>query len=897
MKMVYSFGDSLEGESAVSLLGGKGATLAEMARMSFPVPPGFTIPTTVSLSYLKTGAFPESLEDEVRDEIKAIEEEVGSYFGDKENPLLLSVRSGAPISMPGMMDTILNLGLTLEGVEGLAKRSGSERFAWDAFRRFVQMYGDVVMGLRTVQGRDPFEEDLHAYKREVGAKEDTDLDGGQMKALALRFLEIASVAGKPIPMDPQEQLWGAIRAVFGSWENDRAQVYRRLNGISDRMGTAVNVQAMVFGNLGEDSGTGVAFTRDPSTGKNEVYGEFLVNAQGEDVVAGIRTPLPIKEMEKAFPEAHKELMDVCRRLERHYGDMQDVEFTIQRKKLWMLQSRKGKRSGFAAVRIAVEMEEEGALSAEEALLRIEPDQLEHLLQPVFDAGGKRQAIAEGRLLARGLPAGPGAATGRVVFSAREAEEWARRGQPVILVRPETSPDDIRGMAAARGILTARGGLTSHAALVGRQMGKVCVVGCSTADIDVEARTLSFGGRVLREGNFISLDGTVGQVLDGEIPTRSSEVLGVLLDGYLPATGSKVYQHYAKVMGWADKVRRLGVRTNADQPDQARKAVAFGAEGIGLCRTEHMFFGGDRIQLVREMILALCEVEREEALDKLEPLQRADFAAIFRTMSGRPVTVRLLDPPLHEFLPHSKKEVEQVARALGLRVAEVNKRIESLREENPMLGHRGCRLGIVNPGITRMQARAILAAAIEVQKEGIEVKPEIMVPLVGHASELSHQERVIREVANELFASEGMEVPYLVGTMIELPRAALTAGEIVEHAEFFSFGTNDLTQTTLGVSRDDSAGFLFPYLEAGIIPADPFASLDSTGVGELVKMGVDRGRAKRPDLKVGICGEHGGDPRSISFFHEVGMDYISCSPFRVPVARLAAAQAALKNRTP
>ena len=891
MKNVYFFGSQIDkGPFKKNLLGGKGANLAEMASMGFPVPPGFTIPTTVCLEYLEKNKYTESLKPEVKQAIKKIEKEVSRFFGDKKNPLLISVRSGAPVSMPGMMDTILNLGLNHEIVKEMAKSVENERFPWDAYRRFIQMYGDVVLNIRDQDGRDPFNDYFDLYKKRKNITEDTDLDAGDLEFICKEYKKIAQSHGKPIPDNPEEQLWGAINAVFKSWENERAVVYRRLNGISYEMGTAVNVQAMVFGNLNNDSGTGVAFTRNPATGKGNVYGEFLVNAQGEDVVAGIRTPLSIGKMEQVFPEAYGDLIEVCSSLEKHYREMQDLEFTVQDKKLWMLQCRTGKRTGFAAVQIAVDLVEEGIMTKEEALLSIDPEHLGHLLQPLFDPNEKQNSIRGGRLLGRGLPAGPGAATGRIVFSAEAAEDFASRGEPVILVRPETSPEDIRGMAAARGILTSRGGMTSHAALVGRQMGKVCVVGGQKALIDISKKTLIFSGRTLREGNFISLDGTTGQIIDGEIPTRSSEILNVLLDGYLNPEDSQVYQNYSLIMEWADEFRKLKIRTNADQPDQARKAIAFGAEGIGLCRTEHMFFEGERIDIVREMILAKTNKSRNAALKKLLPLQQEDFEKIFQVMDGKAVTVRLLDPPLHEFLPHDDLGIKKMSKIMKISLNEIKRRIKKLSEANPMLGHRGCRLGLVYPEITEMQTQALFLAAKKVSSGKQSVSPEIMVPLVGHMEELKRQKAVIHEAAK----SSGFDGNYQIGTMIELPRAALTADEIAKHAEFFSFGTNDLTQTTFGLSRDDANSFLPNYIESGILHEDPFASLDLTGVGELVRMASKKGRMTKKDLKLGICGEHGGDPKSILFFHEIGLNYVSCSPFRVPVARLAAAQAALKD---
>jgi pyruvate,orthophosphate dikinase len=905
-KYVSSFGaGGAEGEgSRKDLLGGKGANLAEMARLGLPVPPGFTITTEVCTHFYEHGRkYPKGLEDEVASHLAAVEKALGRKFGEAANPLLVSVRSGARASMPGMMDTILNLGLNDRTVEGLAKVSKNPRFAWDCYRRFVAMYGDVVLDLKPADGRerDPFEVILEKKKLAYGVHLDTELPVEALQELVRDFkAEIRYRTGQIFPADPKEQLWGAIGAVFGSWMNDRAIVYRKLNGIPESWGTAVNVQSMVFGNLGEDCGTGVAFTRDPSSGENVFYGEYLINAQGEDVVSGMRTPQKIATLEKRMPAVYKQLLGIRKTLEDHYRDMQDIEFTVERGKLWMLQTRTAKRTGFAEVRIAVEMEEEGRISPEEAVLRINPDSLNQLLRPVFDPDAKYAAQKEGRILAKGLNAGPGAATGRVVFTAQDAAEWAQRGERVLLVREETSPEDIKGMNAAEGILTARGGMTSHAALVGRQMGKVCVVGCETLRIDATVRTMSVKTadgqdvRIVHEGDWISIDGSTGEVIEGKLATKPSEVLRVLLDKSLEPEKSALFHRYDTLMKWADEARRLRVRANADQPDQATNAVAFGAEGIGLCRTEHMFFGGDRITAVREMILADKSEDRERALEKILPMQREDFVGLFRAMGARPVTIRTLDPPLHEFLPHGEKERESVARQAGVDRRVVARKVSELHEMNPMLGHRGCRLGISFPEITRMQTRAILEAACRVQKEGIEVKPEIMIPLVSHVRELADQARVVRETASKVFAKEGVTVEFLLGTMIELPRAAVTADEIATVAEFFSFGTNDLTQTTFGLSRDDAGKFLPEYVRREILPADPFEKIDQGGVGKLVKMGVELGRGARPGLKIGICGEHGGDPSSVEFFHRVGLDYVSCSPFRIPIARLAAAQAALRE---
>ncbi|MBN2497555.1 MAG: pyruvate, phosphate dikinase [Deltaproteobacteria bacterium] len=899
--MVYFFGDGkADGQGSMrNLLGGKGAGLAEMSRIGIPVPAGFTITTEVCTSFYEHGErYPAGLKEQVGKNLAKVEKVMGARFGDAANPLLVSVRSGARVSMPGMMDTVLNLGLNDQTVKGLASQTGNERFAWDSYRRFVQMYGDVVLGLKP-KGKDdvdPFEEILEKKKEELGVHYDTELDAKALQELVQLFKSaILQKTGRVFPDSPQQQMWGAIGAVFGSWNNDRAVAYRRLNGIPGEWGTAVNVQAMVFGNMGDDSGTGVLFSRDPATGDNKFYGEFLMNAQGEDVVAGIRTPRPIAELVSVMPKIYEKVHSIAARLERHYGDMQDMEFTIQRGKLWMLQTRTGKRTGFAAVRIAVDMVDEKLIDADEAIRRIPADGLNQLLQPVFDESDKKHALLSGRLLTKGLNAGPGAASGRVVFNAEDAEAWAERGEQVLLVRIETSPEDIRGMHAAKGILTARGGMTSHAALVARQMGKVCVAGAGDLKIDYKARSMHVSGHTVAEGDWLSIDGTTGEVIEGRIQTRPSEIVQVL-DGVLPSEHSKTYAQYAKLMDWADKRRRLGVRTNADQPDQAKGAVAFGAEGIGLCRTEHMFFGETKIGPMREMILADDVRARKRALDKLLPLQREDFKGIFRAMEHRPVTIRTLDPPLHEFLPQEDKDIAELCRKMGVEERRLRAKIDSLHEVNPMLGHRGCRLGISYPEITAMQARAILEAACEVKKEtGSTPHPEIMIPFVGNVKELADQERVVREVADEVIAKQGVKIAYLVGTMIELPRAALTADRVAEVAEFFSFGTNDLTQTTLGLSRDDAGKFLGMYYEKDIMDVDPFQSIDVDGVGQLVAMGVEKGRSTRRDLKVGICGEHGGDPASIELCHRLGLDYVSCSPFRVPIARLAAAQAAIADR--
>ncbi len=909
-KFVYYFGDGkADGKAEMrDLLGGKGANLAEMTNIKIPVPAGFTISTDVCTHFYKNdGEYPESLEREIEEALGKIEKAMGMKFGDRENPLLLSIRSGARVSMPGMMDTVLNLGLNGETIQGLASKSGDERFAFDCYRRFVQMYGDVVLGLKpeAKDDIDPFEEILAAKKGEVGVENDIDLGVDDLKDLVERYKAmIRERTGVEFPDDPKEQLWKSIGAVFHSWNNDRAIAYRALNDIPGEWGTAVNVQSMVFGNLGGDSGTGVAFTRNPATGENVFYGEYLMKAQGEDVVAGIRTPQPInieqkgdselQSLEEEMPDIYEQLVDIRIKLEDHYGDMQDLEFTIQNGRLWILQTRAGKRTGFAAIRIAIDMVREGRISREEGLARIEPEQLNQLLRPVFDPEERRGAVTGGRLLAKGINAGPGAATGKVVFNAVDSEEWAGRGEEVILVRIETSPEDIRGMSVASGILTSAGGATSHAALVARQMGKVCVVGAKDLSIDYKKRQLTAGGKTIREGDYISIDGITGEVIEGRIDTRPSEVLQVLFDGTLDREDSEVYKDFAELMSWASAIKSMGVRANADRPDQARKAVAFGAEGIGLCRTEHMFFEGERIDAVREMILASDEEGRRRALAKLLPMQKGDFRGIFEVMGDRPVTIRTLDPPLHEFLPHEDAEIEDLAGKMGVDKQRLVEKIGMLKEANPMLGHRGCRLGIVYPEITEMQARAVFEAVCELVKEGKSPKPEIMIPLVGELRELELQAEVVRRVAAEVQGEMGVEIDFLVGTMIEIPRAALTADRIAGSAEFFSFGTNDLTQTTFGISRDDAGKFSSDYLAKGIWKDDPFQKIDRDGVGELVRMGVERGRSAKPGLKVGICGEHGGEPSSIMFCHEIGLDYVSCSPFRVPIAIIAAAQAVIKK---
>ncbi len=884
--LVYFFGNgTAEGTREMrDVLGGKGANLAEMTNLGVPVPPGFTIACSVCIDYLRNGTYAPSLRDDVAANIRRLEETTGRGLGDTVNPLLVSVRSGAPVSMPGMMETILNLGLNDRTVVALARHSGSARFAYDSYRRFIQMYSDVVLGVPLQN----FEHLLHAKRMTEGVETDAELSETALRNLVEEYKAVVrNTTGQPFPMDPQVQLWGAIEAVWRSWTLKKAVDYRRVNGIPESLGTGVNVVAMVFGNLGEDSGTGVAFTRDPSTGERRFYGEFLVNAQGEDVVAGIRTPLDIEEMASRLPGAYTELLETKDRLERHFRDMQDIEFTVERGKLYLLQTRTGKRTAAAAIRIAREMVEEGLISKAEAVNRVVADQLDQLLHPIIDPQARAKPVAVG------LPASPGAAAGRAVFDPDAAERRNAGGEAVILVREETTPEDFHGIVAARAVLTARGGMTSHAAVVARGMGKCAVVGCKDLEIDTERRTFSVNGATVSEGDWITLDGATGRVFVGDLPTIPSEVVRVT-SGALAASHAPMYQSFSHVLSWADEVRRLGVRANADTPRDARVARQFGAEGIGLCRTEHMFFEGDRITAMREMIVARDESGRRRALAKLLPMQRADFEGIFEAMRGFPVTVRLLDPPLHEFLPHGGEESKLLARTLGLARDELNRIVESLRETNPMLGHRGCRLGITYPEITEMQARAIFEAAVRASRRGIDVQPEIMVPLVASAREFEHQRAIIEDVARQVLGVMGEDVPYLVGTMIELPRAALTADEIAATAHFFSFGTNDLTQTTLGLSRDDAGRFLPFYVEKGIFPEDPFRVLDAAGVGKLVKMAVEDGRRVRPTLKVGICGEHGGEPKSVKLCHELNLDYVSCSPFRVPIARLAAAQAALST---
>ena len=900
-KNVYLFGDkTAEGNKSMkNLLGGKGANLAEMSLVGVPVPPGFTITTEVCTDYNRLGRdkLIEMIRKDVENGVHHVENIMGSKFGDGENPCLVSVRSGARISMPGMMDTVLNLGLNETSVEGLSKKTGNERFAWDSYRRFIQMYGDVVMGVKAAdkEDADPFEEIIEKKKEEKGVSKDVDLDTNDLKDLVERFKKvIKDNLGKDFPTDPWEQLWGAIQAVFDSWNNPRAQYYRKMNKIPHEWGTAVTVQAMVFGNMGDNSATGVAFTRDAATGENIFNGEYLVNAQGEDVVAGIRTPQQVTlegsrrwaklagvdeetrkkqypSLEEAMPEIYNELNEIQENLENHYKDMQDVEFTIQEGKLWFLQTRNGKRTGFAMVKIAMEMLNDKMIDEQTAVLRVEPDKLDELLHPVFQPG----ALKEAKTIAKGLPASPGAATGRVVFFADEADKY----DETVLVRIETSPEDLEGMNVANGILTARGGMTSHAAVVARGMGKCCVSGAGSVNVNYRKRTMTIDGKEFKEGDWISLNGSTGEVYENKIDTEEPEVSG----------------NFAQLMELTDKYKKIHVRTNADTPKDSKVACSYGARGIGLCRTEHMFFEGDRIKAMREMILAEDEQGRRKALEKLLPYQREDFEGIFEAMNDLPVTVRLLDPPLHEFVPHEEKHQKEIAEELGIPVEKVHERVENLKELNPMLGHRGCRLGNTYNEITEMQTRAIIEAAINLKGKGTNAIPEIMIPLTGTLEEMKMQEDIVRKTVNKVFEERGDKVDYLVGTMVETPRAALVADQIAESAEFFSFGTNDLTQMTFGYSRDDAGKFLPVYLEKGILKHDPFQVLDQNGVGQLVDMGTQRGRQTNKDLKVGICGEHGGEPSSVEFCHRVNMNYVSCSPFRVPIARLAAAQAAIKEK--
>jgi pyruvate,orthophosphate dikinase len=920
-KTVYLFGGGkAEGTAEMKeLLGGKGANLAEMASLGIPVPAGFTITTEVCTFFNKNKKnYPKGLDKDVKKAIAASERIMGAKFGDAKNPLLVSVRSGARSSMPGMMETVLNVGLTSKTIQGLIAKTKNERFTYDAYRRLIMMYSDVVMekaaGIEPAEGKGirlQLEHEMEKMKRDRGCHSDTDLKVNDLKELAEIFKKrIKSVLGKEFPDDPWEQLWGGIGAVFQSWNGKRAISYRRIEGIPNEWGTAVNVQAMVFGNMGENSATGVAFTRNPATGENVFYGEWLINAQGEDVVAGIRTPNPLskenktqdtahlKGLDEIMPKTYQQLVKIRNKLEKHYRDMQDIEFTIQQGRLWMLQTRIGKRNGPAAVKMAVEMCEEKLIDKKTAIMRVRPSQLDELLHDMLDPKAEQRGLE----LAKGLPAGPGGATGQVVFTADDAEEWAKKGKKIILVRNETSPEDVHGMHVAQAILTSKGGMTSHAALVARGWGKCCIVGCSALQIDTAARMMTVSGQIVKEGDWISLNGTRGRVYLGQIAAIRPDL-------------SK-NKEYSKLMSWADEIRKLGVRTNADRPEDAKQALDFGAEGIGLTRTEHMFFGPERITAMRQMIIAETEAERRKAVMKLLPFQRSDFSGLFKVMAGKPVTIRLLDPPLHEFVAMDDKQIKELAaelvapkekgKALQFQVTKyfstelktaiekLKARINSLHELNPMLGHRGCRLGIAYPEITEMQARAIFEAAADLTKQGVNVHPEVMVPLVSTLKEFQHQETIIRNLAKDVMKEKGVKFEYKVGTMIEIPRAALTADEIAQAAEFFSFGTNDLTQTTFGFSRDDIGGFLPIYLSEQILPEDPFQSLDQTGVGQLVAMGTQRGRSTRKNLKVGICGEHGGDPKSIDFCHRVGLDYVSCSPFRVPIARLAAAQAAIIN---
>jgi pyruvate,orthophosphate dikinase len=896
-KYVYSWGDGkADGHGGMKpLLGGKGANLAEMTRIGLPVPPGFTVTTEVcTYFYANKKTYPEVLRSQMEAGVKNMERIMGCKFGDaKGMPLLVAVRSGARDSMPGMMDTILNLGLNDETVVALGKVTNNERFAWDCYRRFIQMYGDVVLGVQKREGEDhePFEVVIDEFKHETYGKEivDSDLTAEDQQELVRRFKALVKErTGHGFPADPWDQLNGAAGAVFSSWMNDRAIVYRRKYNIPAEWGTAVNVQAMVYGNTGETSGSGVAFTRNPANGVNEFYGEFLINAQGEDVVAGVRTPEPVALLKKVMPKSYKELMDVRKKLEKHFKDVQDVEFTIQEGKLFMLQTRNGKRTAAAALKFSMDMVKEKLIDWKTAILRNPADQLDQLLAPIFDIAEAKKA----KELAKGLPAGPGAASGKIYLNADRAAAAAEKGERVLLVRNETSPEDLRGMIAAEGILTAKGGVSSHAALVARQMGKVCICGASTVEIDYDKLTVTIAGEVFKEGDYLSIDGTSGTVYGGELKTAPSEIIAGIVDGDKAAKKTEKFKGFMQLMQWCEQATKLAVRTNADTPDQTRIAMAFGATGIGLTRTEHMFFEGDRIDAMREMILATSEGARREALAKLLPFQREDFTGIFKTLKGYPATIRLLDPPLHEFLPHTKEQQMDLARKLGVRVETIIQRVHDLHEFNPMLGHRGCRLGVAYPEITEMQARAIFEAAAIVAKKKIQVKPEVMIPLVGFKREFELQAEIVHRVAKEVMAEKKVEFEYQVGTMIEVPRGALTADEIAEGAEFFSFGTNDLTQTALGISRDDMGSFLMPYIENDVFSKNPFATLDTTGVGQLMEMAVEKGRKTRPNIKLGICGEHGGDPESVKFCHKLGLNYVSCSPFRVPVARLAAAQAAL-----
>ena len=899
-KYVYTWGaGKADGDGSMKpLLGGKGANLAEMTRIGLPVPPGFTVTTDVcTYFYANKRTYPASLQAEMEAGVKNMEKIMGCKFGDaKGMPLLVAVRSGARDSMPGMMDTILNLGLNDETVLALVAATKNERFAWDCYRRFVQMYGDVVLGVQKREGEDhePFEVCIEEYKHAVYHKDivDSDLTAADQQELVKRFKKLVKDrTGKGFPNDVWEQLRGAAGAVFGSWMNDRAIVYRRKYNIPAAWGTAVNVQAMVYGNTGNDSGSGVAFTRNPANGANEFYGEFLINAQGEDVVAGVRTPEPVLQLKKEMPKSYAELMKVRATLEKHFKDVQDVEFTIQSGKLFMLQTRNGKRTAAAALKFSMDMVKEKLIDWETAILRNPADQLDQLLAPIFDLAEVKKAKA----IATGLPAGPGAASGKIYLNADRAVLAEAKGEKVLLVRNETSPEDLRGMIAAEGILTARGGVSSHAALVARQMGKVCVCGAAALDINYDKKTVTASGQTFKEGDFMSIDGTTGTVYGGQIKTAPSEIITGLLNGDKVAQKTEKFKAFKTLMDWCSKATRMDVRTNADTPEQTENAIAFGATGIGLTRTEHMFFEGDRIDAMREMILATTLEARKAALAKLLPYQREDFTGIFKALKGYPATIRFLDPPLHEFLPHTDEQQAALSKKIGVSVADIKKRVEQLHEFNPMLGHRGCRLGIAYPEITEMQARAVFEAAADVAKKKIKVKPEVMIPLVGFKRELDLQVEIVHRVAKQVMAEKKVKFDYMVGTMIEVPRGALTANEIAETAEFFSFGTNDLTQTALGISRDDMGNFLMPYIENEVFSKNPFATLDQTGVGQLIEIAVARGRATRPGIKLGICGEHGGDPDSVKFCHRVGLSYVSCSPYRVPVARLAAAQAAIEEQ--
>ena len=899
-KVVYTWGDGkADGNGSMkALLGGKGANLAEMTRIGLPVPPGFTVTTEVcTYYYANKRTYPASLQAQMEAGVKNMEKIMGTQFGATSGmPLLVAVRSGARDSMPGMMDTILNLGLNDQSVVALEKATNNPRFAWDCYRRFIQMYGDVVLGVQKREGEDhePFETVIEEFKHEKydGDVEDSALTAADQQELVKRFKALVKErTGRVFPNNPWDQLNGAAGAVFSSWMNDRAIVYRRKYNIPAEWGTAVNVQAMVFGNTGDKSGSGVAFTRNPANGVDEFYGEFLINAQGEDVVAGVRTPEPVSKLKAVMPQSYAQLMKVRQTLEKHFKDVQDIEFTVQEGKLYMLQTRNGKRTAAAALKFAADMVKEKLIDWETAIMRNPADQLEQLLAPIFDLAEVKKAKA----IATGLPAGPGAATGKIYFNAERAVIAAEKGEKVLLVRVETSPEDLRGMIAAEGILTARGGVSSHAALVARQMGKVCVCGAAAVQIDYDKKTTTIAGHTFKEGDFLSIDGTAGTVYAGQIKTAPSEIVAGLLNNDKAAQKTEKYKNYVQLMKWCSQATRLAVRTNADNPEQTAQALAFGAQGIGLTRTEHMFFEGDRIDAVREMILADTVEGRKKALAKILPYQRADFTGIFKALNGLPATIRLLDPPLHEFVPHDEKSQAALAKKLGIKTEKVVARVAALHEFNPMLGHRGCRLGIAYPEITETQARAIFEAAAAVQKKGIKVKPEVMVPLVGFKRELDLQVEVIHRVAAEVQKEQKVKIAYSVGTMIEVPRGALTADEIAHTAEFFSFGTNDLTQTALGVSRDDMGNFLGAYTENEIFKKNPFATLDQTGVGQLVQIAIEKGRKTRPDIKLGICGEHGGEPESVKFCHRVGLNYVSCSPYRVPVARLAAAQAAIEEK--